>query len=177
MSLLCHCISLASALFPPTVSANLCFFTSFFFSAFLLLSATLPHSHRGLVWVINSWHSLGSTSQLQWRCVRVGMSFYAHTNVSWQTAEGMKHNTDMKKKKEKEPTCRVQDYFPAREAALVHLPSEWMFIPNKVAQQGATAGSYTRTSWRVVTQLPSSRPPCLLTRHQHQTPGSGGRVG
>lgn len=89
LSLLNNTILLSSALFPPSVSANLSSFTSFSFSAFLLLSSPLPYSHRGPVWVINSWHSLGSSSQLQWGCV----SSYAPANVSWQTAEGMKYNT------------------------------------------------------------------------------------
>lgn len=54
------------------------------------------------------------------------MSFYAPTNVSWQTAEGMKSNTAMKKNNpEKSWFCAkqttgavVQDYFPAIEAPL-----------------------------------------------------------
>lgn len=75
MSLQCHCISLASALCPPAVSAHDSSFASFFLSAFLLPSATLPYSHRGLVWVINSWHSLGSTSQLQWHSGCTGDEF------------------------------------------------------------------------------------------------------
>lgn len=116
MSLLNNTIPLSSALFPPSVSANLSSFTSF--SAFLLLSSPLPYSHRGPLWVINSWHSLGSSSQLQWGCA----SSYAPTNVSWQTAEGMKYNTAVGKKKitkkaDSVPSKQLVPWSRIREAA------------------------------------------------------------
>lgn len=90
-----------------------------------------------------------------------------------------KMTPDVKKKKpyESDPPC--PGLFPCQRSSTGPLAlSVMFFFPNKEAQQGATAGSCTQTSWRIIIQLPSStHPPSSLTWHEHQTPGSGGRVG
>ncbi len=186
--LLYHCITFSSALFHPSVSAHPATVTSFFFSAFLSLPAPLPYSHRGLAGVINSPHSLGSSSWLWWRCVCGWDSM--HLLMFPDKLQRVWNITRLWKKKKINRKmlilCQTNNrfclpgLFPCYRSTTCPLngclfPIKWHSRGLQLANTPAPAGG---TRWRVVTQLPSSiHPPLLLTLHQHRTPGAGKWVG